>query len=59
MCFCVRSYGFGVKSYCSYCSAMKIVDTNETSYVAVEPHDFITEFVTSLAKAWFLLMFLM
>ena len=43
MCFCFRSCDFGVKSYCCYCSAMKIVDTNETSCFAsfiVESHDF-------------------
>ena len=43
MCFCARSCDFGIKSYCCYCSTMKIVDTNETSYFAsfiVEPHDF-------------------
>ena len=43
MCSCARSCDFGVKSYCCYCSPIKILDTDETSYFAnfiVEPHDF-------------------
>ena len=42
MCFCVKSCDFGVKSYCCYCSAMKIVDNNETYFASfiAEPHDF-------------------